>query len=246
MITRISEVIQGWLGWCPDRMMTPAGDRTRWQEMKSEPFPTESPFVCDEVLIDYGSTGRSWVFTVLFAAGITGIVLLLSLVRMADTLLAGILMCGLVLSAAVVISYLNVKKATVEITRDSLVVRMALWRPVIIPKDTIATAEIRDNKPPLPLWLLTLLLVLVIPASTAGVVYGQYVQFAGGEIPVSSFFMPLGFDVSIALFILAIYYHSRIRSFYPSVLVITTTRHKMVRIYEKNPGKLQGILGRSL
>lgn len=242
---QVAEIIRRYLGWCPVRGMTPAGKRTRWQEMRSDPFPTERPFVHDNLLIDYGSTGASRLFTIVFAAGVTGIVLLLSLIRMANTLLAGILMCGLILSAAVVIFYWNLKKATVEITRDSLVIHMALWRRVVIPKDTIATAEVRDNVQPVPPWLQTVLLLLVIPASSAGVIYGQYMQFASGNIPASSFLTHLGFDVSIVLFSLVIYHHSRIRSYYPSVLVITTTTKKRIGIYGIHQDEIAGMLGRS-
>jgi hypothetical protein len=239
------DALREYLGWCPDRRMTPAGKRTLWQEMRSDPFPTEGSFVLDKLLIDYGSTGASRIFTIVFAAGVTGIVIILSLIRMANTLLAGILMCGLIFSAAIVIFYLNIQKATVEITRDSLVIHMALWRPVVIPKHTIATAEVRDNKPPFPLWLQTVLLLLVIPASAAGVIYGQYMQFASGETAVSSFFMHLGFDISIVLFFLVIYHHSRIRSYYPSVLVITTTTKKMIGIYGIHQDEIAGMLERS-
>lgn len=242
----LTEVIRGWLGWCPDGSVAPVRKRHLPSDMCTSTRPMDDVLlVRNEIIVDYRSTGTSPLFFVGFVAGVTGIVFLLSLIRTAYTpLMSGILLCGLILLAAIAIFYEN-RKASLECRDDSLVLHKILPWPVIIPKNTIATAEVRDNIPSVPRWLLTVLLVIVIPVTSTGVHYGEYLQFVSGEIIASSFFVHLGFDISIILFFLVIYYHSRIRSFYPKTLVITTTTKKRIVMYTENPDEITGALERS-
>ncbi|MCK9630411.1 MAG: hypothetical protein M0R30_02115 [Methanoregula sp.] len=245
MITRISEIVQGWLGWCPNDSVTPV----RMRHLPSDTCISTRPMddvllVRSDMIVDYRSTGTSPVFFIGFITGIAGIVFLLSLIRTAYTpLISGVLLCGLILLAAIAIFYEN-RRACLESRADSLVLHQVLPWPVVIPKNTIATAEVRDNVPSVPLWLLTVLLVIVIPVTSTGVLYGEYLQFVSGEIVSSSFYVHLGFDISIVLFFLVIYYHSRIRSYYPKTLVITTTTKKRIVMYTENPDEITGALER--
>jgi len=232
----LAETIKQYLGWCPNQRVIPVRKEPHWRDMNSHILPTPGAYVNDEVIVDYGSTGISLPFFIGSVMGIIGITVFLRLIVQTGFLpLAGILFCGLILSVVIDMVYQDHKKARLEITQDTLIIHRALHRPVIIRKDTISTVEIRKNVPSFPLWLQKVLVLLVIPVSSTGVLYGEYLQLTTGEITSSSFFVHLGFTISIVLFFLAIYYHSRIRSHYSSFLAITTNTKKLAGIYGKNP-----------
>src|SRR5690606_9444624 len=115
---------------------------------------------------------------------------------------SGVLMCGLLLPFVVVILYRDLRRAKLEITQDTLVIRRALSRPIVIRKDEIATVEIRNTKPPMPVWLQAILSLFLIPVSSAYILSRDYMQFASGEITSSSFMTYLAFYLCIALLFL--------------------------------------------
>jgi hypothetical protein len=244
--THLSEVIRKRLGWCPDSSMTPAGKRILPNDTVTSTRPVDDVVVKNHVIVDYGSTGTLLSFFIRFGAGVIGIVVILALIRMAYPLLAAIVLCGFVISVALIIFYQDIKRAYLLSTPDSLIIHKVLPWSVVIPKDTIATVEVRDNIQSVPLWLLTVLVVIVIPVTSAVVLFGEYLQFAPGEITSLLFLMNLGFDISIILFSLAIYYHARIRSDYPKTLIISTTTRKKIGVYVENMDEIGGMLGRSL
>jgi hypothetical protein len=248
MITRISEMIHEWMGWCPDQGMAPFRKETLpWPEMNSNALPMKSASVKDGIIVDYGKTGMSLPFFIGAVIGTIGITaFLLLIVRVAIFSLAGILFCGLILLVAIIAVYRDLRKASLEINQDALIIRRSLHQPVVIPKDTISSVEIRHNVPPLPLWLQKVLILFVIPVSSVGVLYGEYLQFTAGEITSSSFLLHLGFNLSLIPFFLAIYYHSHIRSDYPEILVITTNMQNLAAIYEQNPEEIANQLEKSL
>jgi len=245
-ITRISEIIQKWTGWCPNHDVALVNKKSLRGEMNAAVPPAQGAYVNDEVIVDYGTTGISLpVFIGILTGIIALLVLFILIIRIKSFfLLTGVLFSPFVFLIALVTFYRDKKTATLEITSDALVIRRILHLPVIIRKDEIATVEIRHNVPPLPLWLQKVLILILIPLSSAGVTYGEYIQFLSGEIPSSSFFMHLVFNISLVLFFLAIYYHSRVRLNYPSILVITTTTKKLAGIYGNNPEEIAKMLGK--
>jgi hypothetical protein len=246
IVTRISEIVHGWLGWCPNQGMATSRKKIiPWPEMNSLALQAQGAYVDDEVIVDYGATGVSLKFFLGALIGILGIAAFLLLIpRVAVFPLAGIFFCGLILLVTIIMIFQDLKKARLEITPDTLVIRRFLHGPVVIHKDLITTVEVCPNVRPLPLRLLKVLIFIVIPASSAGVLYGEYLQLTAGDITSLSFFLHLGFDISIVLFFLGIYYHSRIRATFPEILVITTTTKKLAGIYGKNPEEIAKKLGK--
>lgn len=239
MAVTLGEMIRQYLGWCPNQRMIPVRKETSWPEMNSLVQPIPGAYVNDKVIVDYGKTGISLPFFIGSVTGIIGLTVFLRLIAQTGFFpLAGILFCGLILAAVIDMVYQDLKKACLEITQDTLIIRRSLHRPVVIRKDAISTVEIRNNLPSFPLWLQKILVLLVIPALSAGVLYGEYLQLTTGEITPSSFFVHLGFTISIILFFLVIYCHSRVRSSYPSALVINTNTKIQVGIYGKNPEEI--------
>lgn len=199
------------------------------------------------VIVYYGRTGISLPFFIGIVFGVIGILALVVLVIPFAGLrmVSGIVLCFLILPIAIVTLVRDLRKATLKITNEALVIRRFLHRPVVIRKDEIASVEVRDNVPPIPAWLQKILMLVVIPASSAGILYEEYLAFASGGIHSSSFFQYLVFYPGVVLFFLVIYYHSRVRSRYPQLLMITTTSGTLAGIYTREPGEIERRLGRS-
>ncbi len=221
---------------------------TSWKKAGFHMPQAGDPYLNSEVIADYGSTGVSLPFFIGTVFGIIGILVIVVLVVPFTGLrmVSGIVLCFLILPTAIVTLARDLRKATLELTNEALVIRRFLHRPVVIQKEEIATVEVRDNIPPIPVWLQTVLTLALIPTSSAGIVYMEYLQFASGEITTSSFLQYLGVYPSIVLFFLVIYYHSRVRSRYKKLLTITTTSRKLAGIYTRDPGEIERRLGRSV
>lgn len=248
MTARFSDVIHGWLGWCPNgHRMAPVRKHTPWDGLEFNPLPTEDTFINDGILIDYGRTGISIPVFIGLIAGAICIVVIFSLILPFATfrVTSGILMCGLLLVVVLVILARDIRGARLEITRDILVIRRPLTWPVVIQKEEIESVEIRDNKPPMPAWLQGILFLFLIPVSTVYILSNVYMQFVSGEIASHSFITSLGFYMSIVLLFTVGYYRSRIRSRHPRYLFITTGTRKVAAMYTENPEEMAGMLGRS-
>jgi hypothetical protein len=210
-------------------------------------LPEEDSFVNKGMTVDYGKTGISVRYFIGAIIGIVGIFMILFLIARTTSLtLAGIPFCFLILSVAVITVYQDLKKADLEITQDTLIIRRSLHGPVIIPKDTISTVEIRHNSPPLPFWLQRMLFLVVVPASSVVALYEEYLRFISGEITPLSLFLHLGFFTGIVLLVLANYYHSRVRADYPEILTITTNTQERAGVYGENLKEIAGLLGKSV
>ncbi len=242
------DTLREYLGWCPGHRMAPVRKYTPWNETEFDPLPTEGTYVNEELIVDYGRTGISLPVFIGVVIGVIGALVISTLFLPFATfrVVSGILMCGLLLPVVIVILYRDLKRRTLEITRDTIVIRRALYRPVVIRKDEITTMEIRNTKPPVPVWLQAGLSLFLIPVSTAYILSHDYVQFVSGEISTSSFITTLGFYLCIVLLFLVSYYRSRIRSRYPRYLFITTGTRKVAAIYTGNPEEMAGMRGRSV
>lgn len=243
------EILRGYLGWCPNsHRMSPVRKHASWDGLEFIPLPIGDTYGNDGVVVDYGRTGMSLPVFIGMVTGVIGIVVIFSFILPFATfrVTSGILMCGLLFPAVVVILYRDLRRAKLEITRDALVIRRAFYRPVVIRKNEIATMEIRNTKPPVPIWLQAVLSLFLIPFSSAYILFREYVQFASGEITSSSFFTFLGFYLCIVLLFLVSYYCSRIRSRYPRHLFISTGTRKVAAIYAGNPEEVAGMLVRTV
>ncbi|MDD1720364.1 MAG: hypothetical protein LUQ25_09920 [Methanoregulaceae archaeon] len=245
----LAEVFRRYLGWCPDRGMIRAREQSLpCGEMNSPAMQAGDVYMEDGVIVDYGTTGISFRFFTGLLIGAIGVIFLfiwIIPVAMLFRSITGILFPSLILSYAIVQFFQDRKKSVLWITRDALAIRRFLRRPVIIPRDTIATVEVRDNVPPLPVRVQKILFLLVVPVFAAGALYGRYLELVSGEIGYSSFLLYLGFYLCIVLFFLVIFHHSGIRSSFSRILVVTTTAKKLAGIYGGDPEKIAGMLGRS-
>ena len=249
MTTRVSEVIRGWLGWCPDRCNIPLSKETPWREVNSNTLTTECAYVNTELIVDYGATGISLPFFIgAVFAGVIGIVAVLTIIPVVSPVSGGRYPLVRTHPLGRYRYFLSryEERLPLKLPRDALIIRRSLHRPVVIQKDTIASVEVRHNVPTVPLWLQKVLILLVIPASSVAIIYGEYLEMLSGEIESSSFLLRIGYHTSIVLFFLVIYYHSYIRSYYSTILVITTNTKKLAGIYGKNPEEIAKLLEKSV
>lgn len=246
MAQHLSEVIRGWLGWCPNQEMIPFRKKTFSQETNSFIPPKPGVYVNDDVIVNNGKTGISLTYFIgLLIAIIGSIALFILIIRSGSLPQARILFWVLALPVVIALVYRDLRKAHLEISSDTLIIRRSLHRPVLIPKDTISSVEIRPNEQAFSLRLQKILIV-ILSLLCAGMTWLRYLQVAAGEITVSSFFLNLGADIGVVLFFVAFYYHFHIRADYPEMLVISTNTQRRVTIYGKNPEKIAKMLGKSV
>ena len=241
------ECVKEYLGWCPDQRMAPFRMETSpWPEMNYQSLPVKGSYVNNGVIIDYGKTGISLPFFIGAMIGVLGIVAFLILImRITFFLQFRLLFSGLALIVGIVVFMRDLKKGSLEITPGALVITRFLHRKVIIRNNTISNVEIRSNVPPFPLWLQKVLILLVMPVSSAVIIAIKYSEYTSGEITSSLFFVDLTFYSFLVLFFLASYYHSRVRAGFPGNLVISTNTQNLVVIYGEKPEEIAGMLRRS-
>ena len=64
-----------------------------------------------------------------------------------------------------------IRRTGIEITRDAITLRRPILPAVVIPKDAIVKAEVRENKLPGPSWLHVALVGVLLVSAVAGI-YG--------------------------------------------------------------------------
>ena len=246
MAQQISEVIRGWLGWCPHAPLQRSMVRNLFPHQGLAGFPgipENGTYVNNDVIVDYGRTAATFRFFIGIVIGTACIIVLLFLaVRTGIFTSARILFLLLVLSACMVIVLRDLKRARICITRDVLIIQRVLHHPVTIQKNTISAVELKENQPPLPVLFQKILYLCFIPFFSFGALILEYVKFISGESVPSAFFLQLGFILSVVVVSGAMYYHSSIRLVYPEILIISTTSGDRAGIYGENPREIMKML----
>ena len=145
-MTRVSEVIRGWLGWCPDRMMAPRFRTFRESNPVSLILHGDRGYIIENVIMDYGSTGMSIpLFTIILAGTIAGLFAIMNYGLESWSSLGLLVLSIFFLYTAVRMVHQDIKKAIIEFTPDTITVRWPLSKPVIIVKEAITAIEVRKN-----------------------------------------------------------------------------------------------------
>ena len=244
MTARISEAIHQWLGWCPNQRMTPVRMEMAWPEMNSRFLPTQSANVIEEVIVDYGSTGLSIpFFTLILTTTIMGLFAIMRYGLFEKWSYSGILMLSIfILGVAVRMAYQDIKKATIEFTRDAITVWRPLFRPVIIAKDTIATIEVRENIHHSSRWLFRAAMMIFFAGVIPSVLFSGHSLFISRVIPQVSFSVFVMYYLTVIIFFGLLFFHQHVRSRYSHVLAIHTKTQKIVGLYVDDPGTMSDML----
>lgn len=239
---RISEIVHGWLGWCPNRVMTPRSGIVLADNPVSSIPLGECRYAMQDVIMDYGSTGISIrLFVIILAGTIAGLFAIMRYGLFETWSALGILLLIVfILVVAVRMMYQDIKKAGIELTPDAITIRLPLSRPVTMGRDTISLIEVRKNIHHSHRWLFrgALLIVLagIIPIILSG---GQSLYFFR-----VSFTVFLVYYLAVIVFFGLMFYHGYIRSHYPDILAICTNDKKIVGLYVDDPGRMSEILSK--
>ncbi|MCX6689824.1 MAG: hypothetical protein NTZ39_09100 [Methanoregula sp.] len=240
MTARISDVVRGWLGWCPNRMMAPRYKTPRADNPVSSIIPGDRGYTMQDVIMDYGSTGMSIpLFTIILVGTITGLFGIMRYGLFEHWSSLGILMLGIfILGVAVRMVHQDIKKATVEFTPDTITVRQPLFWQVIIAKDAITTIEVRKNVHHSHRWLFRGAMVIFFFGVIPSILFSGHSLFISRIISRVSFTVFVVYYLAVIVFFGLLFYHGYIRSRYSHVLAICTNTKKIVGLYVDDSGKM--------
>ncbi|MCT8337851.1 DUF1673 family protein [Methanoculleus sp. Afa-1] len=235
MAIRFSETIRRLMGWCPNAAM--AGRRYAALDVEVETAAGGGREAVEGVLVDYGPIGTPGRLFLLLL-GVAGIIGCLyatapaTLVTVPITSVmppaGGLLLLAVIVGYSVLELYGALRRSRIDIARDTVTISRPLFRPIVIPKDAVVTAEVKENKLPVSLRLLTIA-ISVLLVLAAGNVY------AGFENPASMQFI---FGLAAAILFPVLFYRTYLRTRYPQALVITTAEKKIAAIYTDDPGRI--------
>jgi len=237
MVMRFSGAIRRLMGWCPNATMAGTGRRQHVApDGEIGMAGGGAREVVEGALVDYGPIGTPGRLFLLVVAGASfiGILLVtapaaLVTVPIFITPPAGrLLLLAVILGYSALELYGAVRRARIEIARDAVIIRRPLFPLIVIPKDAVVKAEVKENKPPVSPWLLAVALAALL-LSAAGSIY------AGFENPTSMRFL---FGVAAAIFFPVIFYRTYLRTRYPRALTITTTEKRIAAIYTDTPERI--------
>lgn len=241
MAIKFSGAIRRLMGWCPNAAMAGAGRRYAAPDGKVGTAGEGSREVVEGALVDYGPIGTPGRLFLLLVAGACFIGCLFvtapaTLVTVPITFVTapagGLLLLAIMLGYSALELYGAVRRACIEITRDAVIIRRPLFPSIVIPKDAVVKAEVKENKPPISPRLLAVALAVLL-VSAAGSVY------VGFENPTSMRFL---FGVAAAIFFPVIFYRTYLRTRYPQALTITTTEKRVAVIYTDDPERMARVL----
>jgi|GEM_PF-969057 len=246
MITRVSEVIRGWLGWCPNRMIASRSGTLPAGNPVSPISVGDRGYTMQDVVMDYGSTGLSMpLFTIILAGTIAGLFAIMRSGLFESWSFLGILMISIfILVTAMQILYQDIKLAIIEFTPDAFILRRPLFKSVIIAKDAITTVEVRKNVHHSRRWFFRGVMVIFFAGVIPPILFSGHSQYLFRVISQISFQVFVVYYLAVIVFFVLLFYHAYIRSRYSQIVAIRTNSKKIVVLYGDDPGKLSDMLSR--
>ena len=227
MIMKFSETIRRWMGWCPNaaaagtvrrRYAAPEGEVGMAREGNRD--------VVEGALVDYGPIGTPGR---LFILPVAAALLIGCLFVMAPAV--GLFVLVIILAYSGMEIYGVMRRARVEVTPDTITITRPLFRPIVIPKDAVVKVEVKENKLPIPYWLLMGALAMIFLSAAGGIYYGL-------SNPASMRFIS---GLGAVIFFPVIIYRTYVRTRYPRALTITTEK-KIAAIYTDDPERMARML----
>lgn len=245
MMTRLTDIVSCWLGLCPARPASRSMTRLSSLETSRPEPPEKNVYSVKGILAEYSNTepsrGILWVSIALgIAASCVAIIFfLVSSFSLRDY---AVLSIPLILISAMVVVMRDYRRASLEISPDTVTIRRFFHLPVVIRRDSIETVTIEPTVLPAPLRHLKILYLIIMPFLSAILLILEYHDMITGTIDPGRFLADLVFYPCICLFFIAFYYHNSLKSTFPEALVITTSEKKTARIYNDDPLAVAGIL----
>jgi len=242
----VSEVIRGWLGWCPDRMAV-----LRPGAFKAD-YPVSSiplgggGFTIKDVIMDYGSTGMSIpLFTIILVGTIMGLFAIMRYGLFERWSSLGILMLGIfILGVTVRMVHQDIKKATIECTPSALTIRQPLVRQLVLTKDAITTLEVRENVQHSHRWFFRIAMAIFFLGVIPSILFSEHSLFISRLVSGVSFTAFVVYYLAVIIFFGLLFYHGYIRSRYTRVLAIRTNDKKIIGLFVDDPVKMYDALSK--
>ncbi len=246
-ITRISEIIREYLGWCPYSSVAPVRKKLMWSDMRTSALQMENDVqVRKDMIVDYGSIGLSIpLFTIIFAGTIAGLFSIMTYDLFENWSSVGLLIMSIfILGAAVRMVYQDIKKAIIEFSPNAITVRLPLFWPVLIPKDAITTLDVRKNIHHSHRWLFRGATVLFFISIVPSILFSGHSQYVSRMISRVSFTIFFVYYLAVIVFFALVFYHGYIRSRYSHVLAIYTKSNKIIGLYVDDPEEMSDKLSK--
>lgn len=236
MAIRFSETIRRLMGWCPNAAMVGRRYVVPEDEIRTAGGGRE---VVEGALVDYGPIGTPGrLFLLLLGgAGIIGCLYATApatLVTVPITFVmppaGGLLLLAIMLGYAALELYGTVRRASIDIARDTVTIRRPLYRPIVISKDAVVKAEVKENRLPIAPWFLAIALAVLLVSAVGS-------MYAGNPASMQFFF-----GLAAIVFFPVLFYRTYQRNRYPQALAITITGERIAVIYTDDPERIARVL----
>lgn len=223
------ETIRRYLGWCPNAAAARACRQDAVPGNESGMAAADcGREVVGGAVVDYGSSDIPAV-TAVAGAGFFILVIYLSIAFPPS---GSLILLAIALTLSAMELYGVIRRTGIEITRDAITLRRPILPAVVIPKDAIVKAEVRENKLPGPSWPLVALVGVLLVSAVAGI-------YGGLSNPASMRFI-LG--IAAVVFFPVMTCCTSVRARYPRSLTITTADKKIAAIYTDDPERIARML----
>lgn len=223
------ETIRRYLGWCPNAAAARACRQDAVPGSESGMAAADGGReVVGGAVVDYGSSDIPAV-TAVAGAGFFILVIYLSIAFPPS---GSLILLAIALTLSAMELYGVIRRTGIEITRDAITLRRPILPAVVIPKDAIVKAEVRENKLPGPSWPLVALVGVLLVSAVAGI-------YGGLSNPASMRFI-LG--IAAVVFFPVMTCCTSVRARYPRSLTITTADKKIAAIYTDDPERIARML----
>lgn len=223
------ETIRRYLGWCPNAAAARACRQDAVPGSESGMAAADGGReVVGGAVVDYGSSDIPAV-TAVAGAGFFILVIYLSIAFPPS---GSLILLAIALTLSAMELYGVIRRTGIEITRDAITLRRPILPAVVIPKDAIVKAEVRENKLPGPSWLLVALVGVILVSAVASI-------YGGLSNPASMRFI-LGIAAVVFFPVMTCCTSARAR--YPRSLTITTADKKIAAIYTDDPERIARML----
>lgn len=227
------ETIRRYLGWCPNATAAASWRRDAVPGSESGMAAADGGReVVGGAVVDYGSSDIPAVTAVVMAVASAGFFILVMYLSVAFPPSGSLILLAIALTLSVMELYGVIRRTGIEITRDAITLRRPILPAVVIPKDAIVKAEVRENKLPGPSWLLVALVGVILVSAVAGI-------YGGLSNPASMRFI-LGIAAVVFFPVMTCCTSARAR--YPRSLTITTANKKIAAIYTDDPKRIARML----
>ena len=234
MIGIFAEHVRKVMGWCPQKDYTLAQSNIYKHEHSNAFLANTDAHRCKgtDIIIDYHKD----LFKIISLAGLGFFALVIA------SIIFPIL--GFFLTFPILVGYavlLYQERANVEFTPNSINIQRPLFKPVIIPKDSIQKFEIVKNLSYTMRWTLPLF-VIVLLVYLRKVAIDILFNHMAQNPPFYSVFLTILGQLTIVMMLSVLFYKTYIRKKYSRVLKMTLKGGSDVIFYADNPQELMNKL----